>query len=127
MAPTTYLRIHLCSSTSRPPKSSPRHSSTAIMSPKQDSKHHSHTSTSSSSSSSSSSSTSSSSSASAYYQYLPSLDATSWAAASNCTVIDDDDLSFDGKSLSEWYEEDRMRLSRSASEEECRGRRRYRQ
>lgn len=48
---------------------------------------------------------------------------------SNCliqvTEIDDDDLQFGGKSLSEWYEEERRRLSlgsSSSDEEDRRGR-----
>ena len=44
----------------------------------------------------------------------------SWIQA---TIIDDDDLSYGGKSLSTWYEEDRRRLS-GCSEEESRGRQR---
>lgn len=55
--------------------------------------------------------------------------ATSWVQP---TVIDDDDLTFGGKSLSEWYEEERRRLSDTSSngshsdEEERRGRQRVR-
>lgn len=52
---------------------------------------------------------------------------------SNCliqvTEIDDDDLQFGGKSLSEWYEEERRRLSlgsSSSDEEDRRGRPRVR-
>lgn len=45
------------------------------------------------------------------------------------TEIDDDDLQFGGKSLCEWYEEDRRRLSHgSSSEDEApRGRQRVSQ
>ncbi|KAK1753210.1 hypothetical protein QBC47DRAFT_404569 [Echria macrotheca] len=47
-----------------------------------------------------------------------------WMAA---TVIEDDDLTFGGKPLSAWYEEDRRRLSNSnKDEEERRGRQRER-
>lgn len=42
------------------------------------------------------------------------------------TVIEDDDLTFGGKSLSAWYEEDRRRFSHSDGEEERRGRERVR-
>lgn len=42
------------------------------------------------------------------------------------TVIEDDDLTFGGKSLSAWYEEDRRRLSHSDGEESRRGRERVR-
>lgn len=43
------------------------------------------------------------------------------------TVIEDDDLTFGGKPLSAWYEEDRRRLSNSGKdEEERRGRQRER-
>lgn len=42
------------------------------------------------------------------------------------TVIEDDDLTFGGKSLSAWYEEDRRRFSYSDGEEEHRGRERVR-
>lgn len=52
--------------------------------------------------------------------------ATSWVQP---TVIDDDDLTFGGKPLSAWYEEDRRRLSSSGTddgEDERRGRERVR-
>ncbi|CRK28473.1 hypothetical protein BN1723_003551 [Verticillium longisporum] len=43
------------------------------------------------------------------------------------TEIDDDDLQFGGKSLSEWYEEERRRQSHGcSSDEEERGRQRVR-
>jgi len=42
------------------------------------------------------------------------------------TVIEDDDLTFGGKPLSTWYEEDRRRLSTGDEEEERRGRQRER-
>lgn len=42
------------------------------------------------------------------------------------TVIEDDDLTFGGKPLSAWYEEDRRRLSTGDEEEETRGRQRER-
>ncbi|CAH0048459.1 unnamed protein product [Clonostachys solani] len=42
------------------------------------------------------------------------------------TIIEDDDLTFGGKSLSAWYEEDRRRFSHSDEEEERRGRERVR-
>lgn len=47
------------------------------------------------------------------------------------TLIDDDDLTFGGKPLSAWYEEERRRLSTGHGEEdseegEARGRRRER-
>lgn len=41
-------------------------------------------------------------------------------------IIEDDDLTFGGKSLSAWYEEDRRRLSHSDGEEAQRGRERVR-
>ncbi|KAK0382944.1 LOW QUALITY PROTEIN: hypothetical protein NLU13_8860 [Sarocladium strictum] len=66
-------------------------------------------------------------SADSYYYYLPNIQALdSWCQP---TLIDDDDLTFGGKSLSEWYEEERRRLSSgssssSGSEDERRGRER---
>ncbi|KAK5662654.1 hypothetical protein OQA88_8570 [Cercophora sp. LCS_1] len=51
------------------------------------------------------------------------LDSHPWMVA---TVIEDDDLTFGGKALSTWYEEDRMRLSCGKDEEERRGRQRER-
>jgi hypothetical protein len=42
------------------------------------------------------------------------------------TIIEDEDLTFGGKSLSAWYEEDRRRFSHSDEEEERRGRERVR-
>ncbi|KAH6695748.1 hypothetical protein F5X68DRAFT_31986 [Plectosphaerella plurivora] len=42
------------------------------------------------------------------------------------TEIDDDDLQFGGKSLCEWYEEDRRRLSNGSEDEAPRGRQRAR-
>lgn len=47
----------------------------------------------------------------------------SWMVA---TVIDDDDITFGGKPLCAWYEEDRRRLSSCIDEEETRGRPRAR-
>jgi hypothetical protein len=49
------------------------------------------------------------------------LGAHSWIQA---TVIDDEDLTFGGKALSTWYEEERQRLSRYSDEEQQRGRQR---
>lgn len=48
--------------------------------------------------------------------------ATAWVQP---TAIDDDDLTFGGKSLSTWYEEDRRRLS-TGDADEPRGRERVR-
>jgi hypothetical protein len=64
-----------------------------------------------------------SASADSYYYYLPNIQALdSW-----CQPIDDEDLTFGGKSLSAWYEEERRRLSTgSGSEDERRGRERVR-
>ncbi|KAI1343707.1 hypothetical protein F5Y15DRAFT_367659 [Xylariaceae sp. FL0016] len=68
----------------------------------------------------------------AQYYFLPEVDASEaqhqqqgygWMEP---IVIDDDDLMFGGKSLSEWYEEERQTLSYPA-EEERRGRQRVRQ
>jgi hypothetical protein len=82
---------------------------------------------------STSSSASSTSEASGTYYYVPNLQALdpsarevdasaySWVQP---TAIDDDDLTFGGKSLSTWYEEERRR--QSTGEEERRGRERVR-
>ncbi|KAK0648192.1 hypothetical protein B0T16DRAFT_427459 [Cercophora newfieldiana] len=51
------------------------------------------------------------------------LESHPWMVA---TVIEDDDLTFGGKPLSAWYEEDRRRLSSGDDEEERRGRQRER-
>ncbi|KAK0610773.1 hypothetical protein B0T14DRAFT_570705 [Immersiella caudata] len=51
------------------------------------------------------------------------LESCPWMIA---TVIEDDDLTFGGKPLSAWYEEDRRRLSSGNDEEERRGRQRER-
>lgn len=59
------------------------------------------------------------------YYYLPAdgeAQGYEWMAP---TVIEDDDLTFGGKSLSAWYEEDRQKVS--LPEEERRGRQRVRQ
>ncbi|EJT76532.1 hypothetical protein GGTG_06451 [Gaeumannomyces tritici R3-111a-1] len=88
----------------------------------------------------SSSSSSAAASASGMMQYYYDTDASygfmqqepAWLMA---TPIDDDDLTFGGKSLSTWYEEDRRRFSlgdessrtmESDEEEESRGRQRVR-
>lgn len=84
--------------------------------------HHHHSSSSSTSSAASSTSSSTASSASAYYHYLPSLD--SWVQPTS--IIEDEDLTFGGKSLSTWYEEERRRLSLCDEEDERRGRERVR-
>lgn len=58
------------------------------------------------------------------YYYLPAdgeAQGYEWMAP---TVIEDDDLTFGGKSLSAWYEEDRQKVS--LPEEERRGRQRVR-
>jgi hypothetical protein len=78
--------------------------------------------------------------AAAHYYLVPNLQALDPSAGEvdlnahawvQPTVIEDDDLTFGGKSLSAWYEEERRRLSCGASsDEERRGRervRRYRQ
>ncbi|KEY70541.1 hypothetical protein S7711_02699 [Stachybotrys chartarum IBT 7711] len=78
--------------------------------------------------------------AAAHYYLVPNLQALDPSACEvdlnahawvQPTIIEDDDLTFGGKSLSAWYEEERRRLSCGASsDEERRGRervRRYRQ
>lgn len=60
------------------------------------------------------------------YNYYYDPNAYTWVQP---TIIEDDDLTFGGKSLSTWYEEERRRLSSgSGSEdgEERRGRERVR-
>ncbi|OBS29497.1 hypothetical protein FPOA_03434 [Fusarium poae] len=73
-----------------------------------------------------------------YYYYVPNLQALDPTAREvdpsayawvQPTIIEDDDLTFGGKSLSAWYEEDRRRHSsgsNSSDEEERRGRERVR-
>ncbi|KAM4066325.1 hypothetical protein HRG_000439 [Hirsutella rhossiliensis] len=61
-----------------------------------------------------------------YYYFVPDLRALDPAAREvdldahvwvQPTVIDDDDLTFGGKSLSTWYEEERRRLSSGGSDD----------
>ncbi|KAF5021210.1 hypothetical protein F66182_6749 [Fusarium sp. NRRL 66182] len=70
-----------------------------------------------------------------YYYYLPNLQALDPAAREvdpsayswvQPTMIEDEDLTFGGKALSTWYEEDRRRHSSGSDEEERRGRERVR-
>ncbi|GKU20474.1 unnamed protein product [Fusarium langsethiae] len=78
-----------------------------------------------------------------YYYYVPNLQALDPTAREvdpsayawvQPTIIEDEDLTFGGKSLSAWYEEDRRRhssgssssSSSSSDEEERRGRERVR-
>lgn len=90
---------------------------------------------SSATSSSSSSSAASSAAHETTYYYVPNLQALDPSAREvdasshtwvQPTIIEDDDLTFGGKSLSAWYEEDRRRFSHSDGEEERRGRERVR-
>lgn len=64
------------------------------------------------------------------YYLDPNMQACEMDAGSQAwvqpTIIEDDDLTFGGKSLSAWYEEDRRRLSHSDEEESRRGRERVR-
>ncbi|CAF3521571.1 hypothetical protein SNK03_003897 [Fusarium graminearum] len=64
-----------------------------------------------------------------YYYYVPrEVDPSAYAWVQP-TIIEDEDLTFGGKSLSAWYEEDRRRHSsgsNSSDEEERRGRERVR-
>lgn len=88
-----------------------------------------------SSSTDSTTSSSSSSSSPSQYFFLSDLQAldptadeldpgsTSWVEP---TVIDDDDLTFGGKSLSAWHEEEGRRLSGEADRDDRRGRERVR-
>ena len=95
----------------QPSRASPH--PTCTMTPKTESTHHHH-----------------------YYYLVPNLqaldtsarevDPATYACVVQPTVIDDDDLTFGGKSLSTLYEEERRRLSASSDEEERRGRERVR-
>ncbi|KAM5352795.1 hypothetical protein ACJ41O_005517 [Fusarium nematophilum] len=69
-----------------------------------------------------------------YYYLVPNLQAIDPSAREvdpsaytwvQPTIIEDEDLTFGGKALSTWYEEERRRLS-SGSDEERRGRERVR-
>jgi len=70
-----------------------------------------------------------------YYYYVPNLQALDPTAREvdpsayawvQPTIIEDEDLTFGGKALSTWYEEDRRRHSSGSDEEERRGRERVR-
>ncbi|KAH7204584.1 hypothetical protein DER44DRAFT_899751 [Fusarium oxysporum] len=65
-----------------------------------------------------------------YYYYVPNLQALDPTAREvdpsayawvQPTIIEDEDLTFGGKALSTWYEEDRRRHSSGSDEEERRG------
>ncbi|KAF4966348.1 hypothetical protein FSARC_5976 [Fusarium sarcochroum] len=61
-----------------------------------------------------------------YYYYVPrEVDPSAYAWVQP-TIIEDEDLTFGGKALSTWYEEDRRRHSSGSDEEERRGRERVR-
>lgn len=70
-----------------------------------------------------------------YYYLVPNLQALDPSAREldlnayawvQPTIIDDDDLTFGGKSLSAWYEEERTKQSCGAYDQERRGRERVR-